>query len=108
MSQMSRACKRCVREHAGTAHWEGQFYEEKFATEPSCGLVEPIELCLILLRHDLPFDFQRRREFATLWRKIGWRNEKFFDGVIGGQRLIELRDALCEQLVNLGVCGQGL
>ena len=66
-------------------------------------LVEPLELFLILLRHHLPFHFQRRRQFATLWRKIGWRNNKLFDGFIGGQLHVELGNARLEQLLDLRV-----
>ena len=74
---------------------------------PSCRtlacLIEPLDLLLILLGHHLPFDFQRRRQFATLWGKIGRRNDKLLNRFIRCQLLIEVRHTCLEQLLHLRV-----
>ena len=82
-----------------TRNWPGG--KPRSAAALAC-FVEPLELFLILLRHHLPFHFQRRRQFATLWRKIGWRNNKLFDGFIGGQLGVELGNARSS---NCWICG---
>ena len=100
----------------GSREWDVMYqklYDEELARRSAvfyrtlACLVEPIKLFLILLCHHLPFHFQRRRQFATLWRKIGWCNNKLFDGVIGGQLRVELGDACLDQLLDLRVRCEG-
>src|SRR5262249_50487208 len=82
--------------------WRGSLALRSSAALAS--LIELLDLFLILLDNDLAFDFQRRRQLAALGGKIGRRDDKFFDGFVWCQLLIEVRHTCLEQLLDLWLC----